>query len=64
MYNLGWGALVWDKGYLGSRVENGARQGGRSEVFPAIEGRRDKGYQGPGRSKDATVGAASPVVEL
>ncbi|KIV86118.1 hypothetical protein PV11_01753 [Exophiala sideris] len=60
------GAMVWDKGYLGSRVGKwGAGKVGRSEVFtfPQLKGKTEAvkdrdGLQTP------KVGSASPVVEI
>lgn len=71
--HVGWnvqpwvGALIWDKGYLGSRVGQwGAEKVGRSEAFdfPPLKGAKTdvvKDKEGP---KTPAAGTVSPVVEI
>ncbi|OCT52625.1 putative microsomal signal peptidase subunit (gp23) [Cladophialophora carrionii] len=61
------GALIWDKGYLGSRLGTWeAGSGGRSEIFefPPLKGSRTDAVKDKEGPKTPKAGSATPVVEI
>jgi signal peptidase complex subunit 3 len=61
------GALVWDKGYLGSRTGQWkAGKVGRSETFefPALKGTNTNNVKDDAGPKTPKAGSAAPIVDL
>lgn len=61
------GALVWDKGYLGSRVgswKNGKTGRSKSFDLPALAGTESKTAKDPGGPRTPKAGEAKPIVEI
>ena len=61
------GALIWDKGHLGSRIGQWeAGSVGRSNVFnfPLLKGTKTDTVKATEESQTPEAGAASPVVDI